>query len=164
MAATHAATPLPPPKKSHTLRNVLLIILALFILFVGGCLAIVGMAANSVDKSIKKSENESGGTNNPITIVQGKAFNVRGFNYKAGWRVVGDGAGGVTVKHLRVTNHRSKKDSALVEIKFMKGSEVLGLSDCTTDPIMPGQTVLVSCIGTDGPVKGYKRITINDTF
>ena len=105
-----------------------------------------------------------GGPKNPLVIHPGKAFSVQKFNYHPGWRVTGDGLGGVTVKGLRVTNHRGKKDSALVEIKFMKGSEVLGLSDCTTDPIMPGQTVLVSCIGTDGPVKGYKRITINDTF
>lgn len=43
----------PPPKKSHTLRNILLVLVVLFVLGVGGCLAIVGVAGNSIDKSLK---------------------------------------------------------------------------------------------------------------
>ena len=157
--------PAPPPqKKKHTLRNVLLIMLALAVLFIGGCMALIGSAANEIDKSIKADANKAGGDSKPLTITAGKAFEVDSFHYDAGWRVVRDGLGGVTVKQLKVTNHRDKKDSALVEIKFWKGSEVLALVDCTTEPIMPETKVTLSCVGSDARPKGYDKITINDTF
>jgi hypothetical protein len=157
----------PPPKKKHTVRNILLIILVLVILAIGGCVALIGGAANEVDKAIKKSEaadKQPGGPDNPLTIKPGKAFEVQGFNYARGWRVVPDGIGGVTIKKLKFTNNRDKKDSAIVEIKFMKGSEILGTVDCTSQPVPVGQTATESCVGSDGSVKGYDRITINDTF
>jgi hypothetical protein len=157
----------PPPKQKHTLRNVLLIILALVVLAIGGCVALVGSAANEVDKAIKKSDaadKEPGGPDNPLTIRPGKAFEVQGFKYAAGWQISPDGIGGMTIKKLKFTNNRDKKDSAIVEIKFMKGSEILGTADCISQPVPVGQTATVSCAGTDGSVKGYKRITINDTF
>ena len=75
-----------------------------------------------------------------------------------------DGIGGMTVERLKFTNNRDKKDSAIVEIKFMKGSEILGTVDCLSQPVPVGQTATESRAGTDGSVKGYERITINDTF
>jgi hypothetical protein len=44
-----------PPKKKHTLRNVLLVILLLFVLAIGGCMALIAGAANEVDKASKRS-------------------------------------------------------------------------------------------------------------
>src|SRR6478672_8433167 len=123
-----AAVP-PPPKKKHTVRNVLLIILALVVLAIGGCVAIIGSAANEVDKAIKKSD---AADKQP------------------------DGIGGMTVERLKFTNNRDKKDSAIVEIKFMKGSEILGTVDCLSQPVPVGQTATESCAGTDGSVKGYE--------
>ena len=63
-----------------------------------------------------------------------------------------------------MTNERDKKDSALVEIKLWKGSEVLALADCTTEPIAPNTTVTLSCLSGDKLPKKYSKITINDTF
>lgn len=105
-----------------------------------------------------------GGPDNPLKITEGKGFEVSGFNYSDGWKLTDDGLGGVGVEGLKVTNNRDKKDSALVEIKFMKGSEVLGLADCSTEPVAVGQTTTLSCTSTDGSPKGYGEITINDTF
>jgi hypothetical protein len=151
------------PKKKHTVRNVLLIFLGVSILFVGGCLALIGGAANEIDKSIKESDNKPGGADNPLTIKVGKAFEVDGFNYAGGWKAKND-FGAVGIKGLKVTNNRDDKDSALVEIKFWKGSEVLALADCTTEPIGVGTTVTLSCTSGDKLPRAYSKVTVNDTF
>lgn len=156
-----------PVKKKHTGRNVLLILVAAFVLFVGGCLALVGGAANEVSKSIDEAEakdQEPGGPDNPLTIVEGEAFAVSGFSYLAGWTVDAGEFGGFDIKKLKVTNNRDDKDGALVEIKFMNGAEVLALANCTTEQIPVGQTTTVSCLSGDDLPKTYDRITINDTF
>lgn len=68
---------LPPAKKSHTVRNVLLALLAVFVLCIGGCMALIGGAANEIDKAVKESEKADqipGRADNPLTITPGKAF------------------------------------------------------------------------------------------
>lgn len=157
----------PPPKKKNTLRNVLLGIIAVSVLFIGGCLAVLGMAANEVGKSINESieaDQEPGGPDNPLAIEPGKAFEVSGFNYAPGWKVGRDAFGDVKITRLKVTNNRDDKDSALVEIKFWKGNEVRALADCTTEPIAPGTTVTLGCLSADKLPKSYDKVTINDTF
>lgn len=159
-------SPQPPQKKKHTLRNVLLIVIAVCVLLMAGCAALVGMAANEVGKSIDKSieaDKQPGGPDNPLTIQEGEAFEVAGFKYAAGWSIKPT-FGLWEVKGLKVTNERDKTDSALVEIKLWKGSEVLSLADCTTEPIAPNTTVTLSCFSADKLPKNYGKITINDTF
>lgn len=157
-----------PEKKSHTFRNVILVILALIVLSFAGCIALLGGAVNEADKAIKNSEakdEEPGGPDNPLTIKEGQAFEVSGFEYKAGWKVVDDGIGDVGIEGLRVTNNRDTKDGAIVEIKFLKGDdEVVALADCTTEQIPEGQTTKVDCVSADKLPKNYDKITINDTF
>lgn len=156
-----------PPKKSHTLRNVLLVLFGLGILFIGGCVAVVGLAANEVDNAITEAEekdNEPGGPNNPLEITPGEPFEVSGFDYAGGWSIEADALGDVAVNGLKVTNNREDKDSAIVEIKLWRGNEVLASTDCTTDPIQPGTTVRVDCFSADDMPANYGRVTINDTF
>jgi hypothetical protein len=159
--------PQQPPNKKHTFRNIILIILGLFMLGFVGCAVLIGSAVNEVDKSIKSSEKKDaapGGPDNPMVITEGKAFEVSGFNYQAGWKVRTDVLGSAEIVGLKVENNRNEKDSALVEIKFMNGSEVLALIDCTTEPIAVGQTTTLNCIGMDDLPKKYSAITINDSF
>lgn len=100
---------------------------------------------------------------NPVTIVEGKAFDIRKFNYAAGWKVKSSDFG-MELDNLKVTNNRGERDGAFVKIKYMKGSEVLATIDCSSDQILPGQTVTLNCFGTEKKPSGYDRITINDTF
>lgn len=156
-----------PVKKSHTGRNILLVIVLLFVLAVGGCFALLAGGANEVSKSIDKSiaqDKEPGGPDNPMEITEGEAFSVSDFDYQAGWSVGNDSLGDVDIKNFKVENNRDDKDSALVEIKFMKGNEVIALADCTSNPIQPGQIATLTCISSDPVPKQYDEITINDTF
>ena len=133
----------------------------------GGQLAervLVGGAANEVSKSIAKDANKPGGTNAPLTITEGNAFEVDGFNYDAGWKLGNDGLGGMDVKGLKVTNNRDSKDSALVEVKAWKGNEVIALADGSTEPIAVGTKVSLTCTSTDKLPKSFTKITINDSF
>ena len=151
-------------KKKGKALKILLIVGLLFLLTVVGCVALIGGAANEASKSIEKDEKKAGGTNNPLTITPGQAFEVDGFNYAAGWRVGKDALDDLAIKGLKVTNNREDRDSALVEIKFFRGTEVLALADCTTDPITVGTTVTLGCTSTNKLPTGYDKITINDSF
>ena len=56
------AAPQPPPRppeKSHTLRNVLLALVAVFVLAIGGCVALLGFAGNEVNEAIESAEVET---------------------------------------------------------------------------------------------------------
>lgn len=111
----------------------------------------------------KVDPDDVGNEANPVTIVEGKAFDIRKFAYAAGWKVTSNDFG-MELANLKVTNNRDDRDGAFVQIKYMKGSEVLATIDCTSDQILPGQTVTLSCFSTDKKPTGHDRITINDTF
>lgn len=160
-------TPVPPPpaKKKKTLRNILIVIFAFLILCGGGCLATTTLFAKGVDDAIKKSDNKPGGAKNPMTVTAGKAFEVDGFKYSAGWIIGRDSIGDAEIKNLKVTNTRKNDDVAWVEFKFWKGTEVLASIDCTGDGnIATGTTVSLDCTSTDKLPGGYDKLTINDAF
>ena len=120
-------------------------------------------AAKPAAETPKVDSDDMGNEANPVTVVEGKAFDVREFSYAAGWKVTSNDFG-MELKNLKVTNNRDKRDSALVTFKFMKGNEVLTSVDCSSDPILQGQTVTLNCFGTEPKPKGYDQITINDMF
>src|SRR5690349_370729 len=101
------------------------IIFGVIILVFVGCSALFVGGVNQAAKDMEKSDNAPGGPNNPLKITVGKPFEVGGFKYAAGWTLGADALGDMEVKGLKVTNERDKKDSALVEIKLWKGTEVL---------------------------------------
>src|SRR5690606_4996204 len=149
------------------MKKVLIAIGVILILCIGGCLAVTVAFVHEVDKEVTKAEekdNEPGGPNNPLEIKPGEAFEVSGFEYAPGWTLGADAIGSIEIKGLKVTNNRDKKDSAIVEIKLWRGNEVLGLADCTTEPIAVGTTTTLSCLSGDDMPKRYQRVTINDAF
>lgn len=111
----------------------------------------------------KVDPDDVGDEAHPVTIVEGKAFDIRKLAYAAGWKVTSNEFG-MELKNLKVTNNRDDRDGPMVEIKFMKANEVLATIDCTSEQILPGQTATLNCFGTEPKPKGYDRITINDTF
>lgn len=155
------------PKQNHTLRNVLLALTVVFVLFVGGCMAIVGLAANEVSKEIDKSaaaDKEPGGPDNPLTIVEGEAFEVSGFEYQAGWSLGNDALGDLDIQGLKFKNQRDDADTAIVEIRIVKGAELVASADCISDEAEVGQIVTLTCLSADKLPTDYDKITINDSF
>jgi|SRR5699024_2674112 len=160
-----AATP--PPKKSSAWKWILIVGFVVLVLCCGGfaaCSAGVIGTADEVSKSIEAEESESGGPNSAVEITEGEAFEVRGFDYAEGWKLTDGGFGSVDIEGLKVTNNREKADLANVDIKFMKGSEILASVGCSSDRLQVGQTATLSCLSGDDLPKDYDRITINDTF
>lgn len=180
--------PVEPPK-SNTVKILLAVLIGIFVLCGGGCLTAL-VAGSSDDEAsepevVQKtqpevgtgtSEDESaeptkpkldpelrGDQDHPVVVTPGKAFDIRGFAYAPGWRVASD-FGMASIEGLKVTNNRDNKDSALVDFKFWRGSEVLASISCSSDPIAPGTTVTLSCFGTDDTPATYDRLTIQDTF
>ena len=156
--------PTKPPKKKRTFLKVFLALCAFGIVSVIALVVLLSLGANEVSKSIDQNNNKPGGANNPMAITPGKAFAVDDFNYAAGWKITKDVIGNPDVTGLKVTNNRQDKDSAIVQIKLWKGSEVLAVADCTTEPIMPGTTTSLMCTSADKLPTGYTKVTINDTF
>lgn len=155
---------MPPQQKSHTARNVLIVIGVLFLLLVGGCVAVGLVVSNEVDKAI--NDDTLGGPNNPMTIEPGQGFEVNGFEYGDGWTVGPDASGLVDIQNLKVTNNRGEPDRAIVQIKLLLDDEVLATSNCSNagDSIPDGITVTLDCYSGDAMPAEYDRVTINDLF
>ncbi len=159
--------PPPPPKKSNTALIVLAVIGGIILLFCGGCLAVTGIFVNQVDDALEEAaedDDEPGHVDNPLEITPGKAFEVTGMEYAAGWAVRADDLGDLEVSRLRVTNNRDEDDEVIAEIKLWAGREILAQAECSTEEIEVGTQVTVDCFSNDPFPRNYDRVTINDTF
>ncbi|WP_158648000.1 hypothetical protein [Nocardioides houyundeii] len=157
--------PQPPPKKKHTLRNVLLLLVLVFVLFIGGCIALVGGAANEVAKEIDKSVAAEAENDKPKPVVEGKAFTHDGFNVASGWTVTKDGLGGVTIEGGKVTNDNEDARSALLTFTFYKGKENLAEVECSSNELQAGESSKLDCVSFDSEFPtGYKTIKVADAF
>ena len=156
-----------PARPNHTVRNVLLVLAGVFVLFFGGCVALVGLAANEVDNAFDEFEandDQPGGADNPLEISPGQPFSVYGFDYQSGWSVSADVAGQVTIEGLKLENNRTEPDSVVADVKIIRDDEVLATSSCTSDQASVGQTVTVTCFSVDLLPADYDTITIQDSY
>ena len=156
-----------PVQKSHTARNILIVFGVLFLVFVGGCIAVVAVVGNKVNNAV--NDDSLGGPNNPLTITEGKAFSVNGFDYADGWTITNEPVSGTWhIDGLKVTNHRGKPDRLLIEIKLLNAGEVMATSTCVAgqgiDKIAKDTTVTVECPSGDALPATYDKITIQDAF
>lgn len=156
-----------PQKPNHTVRNVLLVLAGVFVLFFGGCVALVGLAANEVDnviEDIEANDQLPGGADNPLEIRAGQPFSVYGFDYQSGWSVGPDEFGEIEVLDLKFENNRDEPDSLLADLRFIRGNEVLATATCSSDQASVGQIVPVECYGIDPIPTDYDTITIQDSY
>ncbi|QIG44544.1 DUF2510 domain-containing protein [Nocardioides anomalus] len=154
------------PQKSHVARNLLIAFGLLFLLIVGGCVAVVAVVGKSVNDAV--NDDTLGGPNNPLTITEGQAFEVHGFEYAAGWDIVDDPLGGLLeIEDLKVTNHRGKADRLFATITLLNGNEIVATATCTADgidKIPDGVSATVDCSSADDLPAAYDEITIKDAF
>jgi hypothetical protein len=156
-----------PVEESHTARNILIVLGVIFLLFVGGCVAVVAVIGNKVNDAV--NDDTLGGPNNPLTITEGKAFEVNGFKYADGWSITKEPVSQTwAVDDLKVTNERGKADRLFTEIKLYNGNELLATTTCTAgdtlDKIPEHTTVTVVCASSDPMPDAYDKITIQDAF
>lgn len=155
---------LPKQKKSHTLRNVLLVLLALGILFIGGCMALLAGAANEVDKAIDKHDNQEGGAKNPIVVTEGEAFSIGDIDYKGGWRLKNDMMG-ADVAGLKVTNNSDEAEFPSIEFRLWRGNEELTEISCgLLKEVQPGSTARIDCSGDQKLPKKFNKLTVQNSF
>ena len=154
-----------PVKESHTGRNILIVLAVLFLVFVGGCIAVVAVVGDKVNDAV--NDDTLGGPNNPLTVTVGEAFEVDGFDYAEGWSITADAGGFVAVENLKLTNHRGKADRVFVEIKLLNSNEILAMSTCTAgslDKVPKDTTVTLDCTSGDTMPTTYDKVTIQDAF
>lgn len=155
----------PPVQQNHTARNILIVFGVIFLLFVGGCVAVLAVVGHKVNQAV--NDDTLGGPNKPLTITEGKAFEVNGFEYADGWTITTDPVDQTwTVDNLKVTNHRGKADRLDVEIKLLSANEVITTAFCTVgdalDKIPEDTTATVECTSGDPLPTAYDKITIQD--
>ena len=146
----------PRAQPAHRLR-------VLFLIFVGGCVAIVALVGNEVDNAV--NDDTPGGPNNPLTIEPGEAFEVAGFEYADGWTLGADVAGLLSVEGLKVRNDRGKTDQALVTISVLLDDVVLADTDLhqrQPDPRGPHRDP--DLLSGDSMPADYDEITIKDVI
>ncbi|HEX5088842.1 MAG TPA: DUF2510 domain-containing protein [Nocardioides sp.] len=156
-----------PVKESHTARNILIVFAVLFVLFVGGCIAVVAVVANKANDVI--NDDSPGGPNNPLTITEGKAFEVRGFQYADGWSISKEPVSQTwTIEGLKVTNERGKADRLDVKINLQRADEVLATAFCVAgdgfEKIPEHTTVTLTCTASDPLPDAYDKVTIQDVI
>jgi hypothetical protein len=156
-----------PVKQSHTARNILIVFGVLFLVFVGGCIAVVAVVGNKVNDAV--NDDSLGGPNNPMTITEGKAFEVNGFKYSDGWSIKPEPVSQTwSIEGLKVTNERGKSDRLDVEIKLLNANEVMATAYCVAGDgfgkIPEHTTVTVDCTSSDPIPTAYDTITIQDVI
>lgn len=151
----------PPPKKKHTVRNVFLVLLVLFILFVGGCMALIGGVANEVNDAIE----EEAANDVPTAVTEGAAFSHDDYAAAEGWTVGTDGLGGATIEGLSVTNEADEARSALLTFRFYNGNENLAEVECSSNQIASGEVSAMECVSFSQTFpEGYTEIKVSDMW
>lgn len=138
------------PRKSHALRNVLLILLGVAILFVGGCAVMVGAFFNEVGKNLDDFSKDE-----PVTVTEGEAFERDGFEAKRGWKLAAADFGDLTVKGLEVTlkeDEDTNGRTASFTFRLYDGTRVAAEIDCTSNEMQPGESSEMDCRSFDPDV------------
>ena len=160
-----AYAPAPPPKKKHTLRNVLLILVLLAVLFVGGCFAILGAAVNEADKAL----DEEAKNDVPTAVEEGAAFDHDGFVVAKGWSVQPEQFGGATIKNATVTleddQDMTEGRNALLTFRLYDGKTVVSEIMCNANQMQEGESSRMDCTSLDTEKLGnYDTIKVSDTW
>jgi hypothetical protein len=153
-----------PPRKKHTVRNILLILVLMFVLGVGGCMALIAGAANEADKALKGEA----ANDRPTSIAAGKAFEHDGFALAGGWKVQPERFGGATIKGLTVTlkdDQETPSRSALLTFRLYNGKTVVSEIECSSNEMQQGETSGMDCISLDSKKIGkWDTIKVSDMF
>lgn len=163
-AAPQAPFTPPQPKKKHTLRNVLIAVVVLFVLIVGGCTAILAAGGKAVNDAI----NDEVKNDTPTAVTEGKSFEHDGFTASAGWSIK-PSRFGVDVKGMSVTldddQGTTSGRSALWTIGLYDGKTKVAELTCSSNEIQEGETSKMDCISGDEIKAGdWSTVKVSDAF
>lgn len=100
--------------------------------------------------------------NAPCTVTVGKPFELGKHTVLSGWKTVDEyGTLSITGK---AKNTSGETSTMFIDVKFLKGDDVLAVVSCSTNELEPGQTQALSCFGTDSFTKKYNRVTAEASF
>jgi hypothetical protein len=195
-------TPVQPPKKKHTVRNVFLAIGLTFVVLVGGCSALIAASGGDtastatdgkaplpnvvtsqsapaapktpapkpagpssskpVDQAPAVACADHDDRNEPCVVQAGKPFVLGKHTVLAGWRVI-DAGYGLSISG-KAKNTGDSASSMIIDVKFLRGDEVLASVMCTSAGLEPGQTGAMNCLGDGEFTRKYDRITAEATL
>ncbi len=157
----------PPQKKSHTLRNVLLILLGVLILLFVGCSVLVGTVINKADKAIKTEVSRHA----PTTVTEGEEFTHDGFRVASGWKVAKTPTINLaTIRGLKVTNVDNGAftgpdgRSAFLTFRLYDGNTVVTEIICNGKQVQEGESSAMTCNSGDQLPASYDKIKVSDIF
>lgn len=128
-------------------------------------MALLGGAANEIDKAIKKED----ANDKPTEVSVGKAFEHDGYEADAGWKLTKDMIGDATINGLHITNTQ-KSDTggggrtALLTFRIYKGTENLAEITCTGKELQEGESGTMDCSSTDQLPTDFDAIKVADLF
>jgi hypothetical protein len=156
-----------PPKQSHTLRNVLLIVLGVVILLFVGCSVLVGTVIHKADKTLNTEVSRHA----PTTVSPGQEFTHDGYRAASGWRI--DKAQPLelaTITRLRVTNEdngaftSSEGRTPILTFRLYRGSSVVAEIDCNGRQLKEGESSPMTCVSADNLPASFDRVEVTDIF
>jgi hypothetical protein len=161
--------PLPPAEQKRRTWLVVLVLAFAFILIgIVTCVAIVGTAGKTMNVSITKaslepslSQQAEDDQNAAPEVTPGKAFTFGKHKTLAGWKVKQDTSLGEVMFGVsgRVKNISDRTSTASIHFTLIDESgEVLGIVQCNSADLKPGQTQALNCI-PDGKYGKYKTVT-----
>jgi len=122
-------------------------------------------AVNGIDTSVsQETKNDT-----PAPVKEGAAFTHDGYKVAAGWKVASEQYGGLTIKHLKVTNvsHATDTgDTPMFTFSLWKGSENLAQIDASGNQLAKGETTKMDAYSDSSRTKvpAFDTIKVKDAF
>jgi hypothetical protein len=159
--------PWTPPKKSNTLRNIVLSCAVLVILMVAGCAVFITVAVKEVGDQVDKQIARAGGDGSQgkaTTVDPGAAFRLDGLPYKAGWRLAENDVGMLEVRRLRFENTRTGETTVVLRFEVLRSGDVVATMHCTSGQVPTGRVGKLTCLGADPRPEQYDAVRVTDLF
>ncbi|MER7249479.1 hypothetical protein [Kribbella sp. NPDC000426] len=154
-------------KKTHKFRNfVVLPFVGLIALII---VISVASSGGGSDPAASSKPGSALARNEPRPVQVGKAFTIGKHQLDAGWKLKFTEYIGTSVTGT-VTNVSKSTSTAIFSIKFLKGNQVVGNMQCTSNELEAGQQEAVECLNTvDGAANllrsgAYDKVTAEATF
>ncbi|MEU4291808.1 hypothetical protein AB0E63_26575 [Kribbella sp. NPDC026596] len=98
----------------------------------------------------------------PCEVKVGSAFKLGSHTVLAGWKIKDSGFGMTIVGKAKNTD--DKTSTMFIDVKFLKGDEVVAHVMCNTGDLEPGQSETMNCIPDGTYTKKFTKVTAEATF